>query len=311
VAAAEATGITRYMASAMWCLGQTYAQLGDCCSSYNHLQAAYGLFNALPPGEVESQRLGSQCGIDLMDSARMVLPDRGDVVSLARSVETKCAALSDVIIHARCLVLLGAILRRQQPDEALRYLDQARTTLKAVGNTYNLANAYQIISWVHYDEGRFPAALDAAEEAFKLAELTDNPLFQAEISMDLGKILFSANRDTKAWEHIEIALMMASCARNRLTIARSLEYMGYGYLRKGDYKNAYGAYEAAAENYLDTLYVNDPKRCSDNMARIKQKEENPDAVVGFYRPAIDIDWHTLFYPPVQAFAVTSNYYINT
>jgi len=39
----------------------------------------------------------------------------------------------------------------------------------------------------------------------------------------------------------------------------------------------------------------------ENMARIKQKEENPDMVIGFYRHNMDID-QTLFYPPVQASA---------
>jgi len=89
--AAKATGVVRYIASATWCLGKNYVQLGDDDFSYNHLQEAYRLFNTLPLGEVESQRLGGLCAIDLMDSARMVLPDDHEVVSLARDVETKCA----------------------------------------------------------------------------------------------------------------------------------------------------------------------------------------------------------------------------
>ena len=133
VTAAKAFGVERYIASAMWCLGQTYAQLGDYHSSYDHLRKAYRLFNSLPPGDVESQRLGGQCGSDLFDTARLVLQANHEVVSLARDVETKCAALSDNIIHGRSLVLLGAVLKdAQQPREALRYLDQARTMLKAV-----------------------------------------------------------------------------------------------------------------------------------------------------------------------------------
>ena len=42
------------------------------------------------------------------------------------------------------------------------------------------------------------------------------------------------------------------------------------------------------------------------MANIKVKQGNPDAVVGFHRPATDIDG-TLFNPPssVQAFASES------
>ena len=297
VTAAKATGVVRYIAWAVWCLGQTYAQLGDSYSSYNHLKEAYRLFNTLPLSDVESQRLGGQCGIDLMDIARLALPDYSEVVSLARDVETKCAALSDNVIHGRCLMLLGAVLRRaQQPHGALRCLDQARTMLKAAENTYNLANAHQIISWVHYDEGELPAAVDAAEEAWKLAELTDNPLIQAQISLDFGRILFSTDRDTKAWEHIEIALMKASSTGNRFVIARTLECMGYGYLRRGDYQNAYGAYEAAAKKYLGTAINRGNKRCNDNMAKIKQKEENPDRVIGFHRPGLDLDSGTLYYP---------------
>ena len=304
VTAAKATGVVKYIASAVWCLSQTYPQLGNHYVSYNHLQEAYRLFNTLPPSDIESQRLGCQCGIELMDIVRLTLPDHGglEVVSLARNVERKCAALSDGVIHGRCLVLLGAVYHRsQQPDEALRCLVQAQTMLKAAENVYNLSEAYQIISWVHYGRGRIPAALDAAEEAWKLAELTHNPLIQAQISLDLGNILFSTNRDTKAWEYIEIAVMKASYAGNRLTIARALEYMGYGYLRRGDYQNAHDAYEATAEKYLGTTMMYSRERCRDNMTRIKQKEENPDTVVGFYRPDIDIKWQTLFYPLVPAF----------
>ena len=302
VTAAKATGVVRYIASAVWCLGQTYAQLGDHHSSYDHLHEAYRLFNTLPLSEVESQRLGGLCGIDLMGSARMVLSDFDKVISFAQDVEMKCAALSDDIIHGRCLVLLGSVYcDARQPDNALRSLDHARTMLEAAENTYNLAEAYQVISWVHYNWGKFPAALDAAEEAWKLAKLTDNPILQAEISLELGKIFFNTNRGTKAWEYIEIALMKAFFTGNQLLIARALEYIGYGYLRRGDYQNAHGAYEAAAEKYLGTAIISGHKRCHDNMARIKDKEENPDMVIGFHRHTVDID-QTFFYPPCSSFA---------
>jgi len=157
VIAAKASGVQRHIASAVWCLGQTYAEIGDHHSSYDHLREAYRLFNTLPLGEVELQRFGGQCGIDLGDAARMALQDKVEIISLARDVETKCAALPDNVIHGSSLVLLGAVLKEaRRPQEALRYLDQARTMLKAAGNTYNLADAYRITSWVHYVRGGFP-----------------------------------------------------------------------------------------------------------------------------------------------------------
>jgi hypothetical protein len=75
--------------------------------------------------------------------------------------------------------------------------------------------------------------------------------------------------------------------------------MGYGYLCRGDYQNVYGAYEAAAERYLGTVDAHVVELCKDNMIRIEWKQENPDTVVGFYRPGFDID-KTLFYPPCSS-----------
>ena len=76
--------------------------------------------------------------------------------------------------------------------------------------------------------------------------------------------------------------------------------MGYGYLRRGDYINAYGAYEAAAENYRGTVDEEpDGTTCKGNMLKIKDKQRNPDLNVGFERPRTDSDFPSLFYPAVQ------------
>jgi hypothetical protein len=69
-----------------------------------------------------------------------------------------------------------------------------------------------------------------------------------------------------------------------------------------DYLNAYGAYEAAAENYLGT-YLDKVcgTACRNNMEKIKDKQANPDLDVGFERPSADNDWPSLFYPAVKTF----------
>jgi tetratricopeptide (TPR) repeat protein len=299
VMAAKASGVQRFIASAVWCLGKSYYRLGNYDISYNHMKEAYQLFNTLPPGEVESQRLGGLCGVDLAENARYILRV-DEVVSLAWDVEKKCSALSDDLVHGRSLLRLGIALNEvvQQRQEALYYMDRARTMFKAVGHTHNLAIAYHVISWVHLSENRLPDALDAIEEAWKYAELTASRYCRMCISLDFGRILFNTNQDTKAWNHIEIGLINASYIGDRLHVARALEYMGYGYLRRGDNQNAYGAYEAAAEKYVGTVFVGAAKQCRKNMAKIEQKQRNHDTVVSFYRPFMNID-QTLFYPPVQ------------
>ena len=298
VMATKASGVQRYIASAVWCLGKTYGGLGDYEASYNHIREAYRLFNTLPAGEVELQRLGGLCGIDLVDIARFIL-QADEVLSLAWGVERKCRTLSDDFVHGRSLLALGtALYGAERLQKALYYMDRARTVFMAVGNTYRLASAYQTISWVHENEHRLPDALNAIEEAWKYSEMSANRQFQRGISLDHGRILLSNNRDTEAWKYFEIALNNASYIGNRNQVARALDYMGYGYLRRGDYQNAYGAYEAAAEKYLGTVDTRSAKRCKDNMTGIVLKQENPDTVIGFYRPFLDYQFKTLFYPPV-------------
>ena len=295
VMAAKASGVQRYIASALWCLGKTYYRLSNYDTSYDHIQEAYQLFNTLPPGEVESQPC-ALCGLDFVEIARFVL-QADQVLSLAWDVEKKCTALSDDLVHARSLLKLGIALNHaQQRQEALYYLDSARNVFTAVGDTFNLALAYQFISWVYLDEHRLPDALDTIDKAWRYAELTASRSVQMNISLDFCRILFNNNRDTKAWKYIEITLINASFIGDRHQVARALEYMGYGYLRRGDYQNAYGAYEAAAEKYLGTVDANVAKVCQDNMAKIERKQGNPEAVVGFYRPLLDVDI-TLFCPP--------------
>ena len=170
---------------------------------------------------------------------------------------------------------------------------------EALGLTLNLALAYHAISWVHLDEDKLPGALDAIEEAWKYAELSGSRYSQMTISLTFARILFNTNQDTKAWKYIEISLTNASYIGDRYQVALALECMGYGYLRRGDYQNAYGAYEAAVEKFLGTTA--NVFRCKQNMARIERKRENPDAVIDFYTPSLDREI-TLFYPPVQAFA---------
>ena len=297
VMATKASGIQKYIASAVWCLGKTYYRLGNYDASYNNMQEAYRLFDTLPSDEVESRRLGGLCGVDLVDNARFVL-EADEVVSLAWDVEKKCTALSDDLVHGRSLLELGkAFCDAEQWQEALYYMDHARTVFMALGNTFSLAFAYQSISWVHEDEGRLLDAEGAIEEASKYAELNANRFLQISISLDYGRILFGNNRDSEAWKHIETALTNASYIGNRVQVARALDYMGYGYLRRGDYQNAYGAYEAAAEKYLGTVDAHSAKLCKDNMTRIELKQENPDTVIGFYRPLMDYQFKTLFYPP--------------
>ena len=299
VMAAKASAIKKYIASAVWCLGRTHFLLGEFQPAYNHLQEAYQGFNALPPGDRELQRLCCECGNHLIVGALKVL-DTDKAITLARDVETKSSALLDNVIHAQSLIYLGAVLNQaEQRQEALRHLDRAMTMSKAVGSIRTLASACQIIARVHYYDNRLSEAIVIGKEAWKHAELSNSLSVQAFVSREVGTILFSANEDTEAWSYIETALMKYSHLGNRRGSAIALEYMGYGYLRKGDYLNAYDAYEAAAEKYFGIpKQASGEARCKKNIAEIKRKQRNPALDIGYERPYMDND-KSLFYPAIK------------
>ena len=295
VSMAKAFGNKRYIAESLWCLGRTYGVLGEFYAGYDHVQEAYQLFNALLPGDRKLRLHCCRCGNEMVEGARLTFKDGDRVVSLARDVEKQAATISDDrIVHAECLLMLGKVLDKfGNRQEALRQLERAKLTgISSFGSTI-----YSCIAEVHYHEKRLPEALDAAEEAWKLSVRGNSLVDQALISSLLGTILFSANRDTEAWKYLENSLTKYLELGNRLNSARTFEYMGYGYLRRGDYLNAYGAYKAAAESYLGTVNEKpDGTKCKDNMTKIKEMQKNPSLNVGFKRPRDDIDWPSLFYP---------------
>jgi hypothetical protein len=111
---------------------------------------------------------------------------------------------------------------------------------------------------------------------------------QADISLDFGKILFSANRDTEAWKHIEIALMKASYIGNRLTLHVHWSTWAMGTSAEATTKMRMVPMRPQLKNTLVLSMLDTVERCKDNMARIKQKQGNPDTVIGFYRHGLDI-----------------------
>ena len=226
------------------------------------------------------------------------------VISLAHDVEKRSATISNDLVHAWSLTMLGSVLEHfGHQQEALHHLESAKlkAALAPMGSVYITYVCYDIAT-VHYFEDRLLEALDAVKEAWKHAELimSNSLMDQANISFLFSRILFSMNRDMEAWKYIEISLMNSSHLGNQHGIALALEYMGYRYLRRGDYLNAYDAYEAAVEKYLGTISEESAgTRCKDNMTKIKDKQRNPDLNVGFEKPSVDNDWQSLFYPAMQ------------
>ncbi|PPQ95395.1 hypothetical protein CVT26_008240 [Gymnopilus dilepis] len=295
VAAAGVFGKKEYVAEAEWCLGKTYHFVGKSKLAHEHLNRAYQLFNWSEHSDVHWQKVIGRCGIDLIQAARPVcaLPD---VIELAQDVEIKCRTLPDHQIHGRVLLQLGFILQKSgRTEEAWTYLHPAKTVLEAGGNSLDIAEVYQAIGRLHLQQKQFTEAKDAIEEAWRHAEMSKIPSIQAQVSLELGDILYSLDRDAEAMKYVEIGLIMSSQVGHIRELASALEYMGYGYLRRGDYQDAYSAYIAAEEKYLQgDAHIVHPERCKANGAKIKEKLSCPEESIGFERPFWSCDKSLLY-----------------
>ena len=283
---AESFGDQKYIGIAHWCLGRTYYFVHAKSLSYEHLQKAYEVFQAST--DPQYRRFCGSCGIDLVDTATFVLKDEAETIRLAREVEEKCATLGDDTIHGKSLLFVGVALEQAaQSSDALEYYVRAKNVLESAGSTLDLIEVYHMMGRLLLSKNRIADAVDALEEGWKLAAPTSIPYLHAMASSDLAKALVSSNRDADAMPYLEIALTTTKFLGNQWQVSIALEYMGYVYLRRGDYQNALNAYEAATNTYMQKTTDKDSgRRCEENAARIMRKLVN-DEVVGFFRPIWD------------------------
>ena len=124
VSMAKAFGNKKYIASSLWCLGNTYHLVGEYYAAYDHKQEAYQVYKALLPDNPELQRLCCKCGNSMVNGACMTIKDGDKVVSLARDVKKQAATVSDDLTHAWSLMTLGSVLDKfGYREEALRHLE--------------------------------------------------------------------------------------------------------------------------------------------------------------------------------------------
>jgi len=144
------------------------------------------------------------------------------------------------------------------------------------------------------------AVHDAVQEAWEIAGHLEPSYVHGNILVLLGEVFVRMGRLVDAMNAFEKCLSAYQYIGAGLGVAQALDNIGYVYLHSGAYSDAYSAFEAAAEKYADLGGNSSDRqeyepRCRENMENIRQKQENPDQVIGFYRPRNNRE-QDLFYP---------------
>jgi len=300
---AKANGSERYIAEALLCLGSSYAEV-------NNFDKAKGLLeesSQLLVGDHSNQQLGFECALTRVLVGDFTGSSREERETFINGVLVRTKD-SDVYWHARALDALGGLYWIfGENDQALGAFVSAADVLLHLGCNRDAASALygkaRALDWLYVPDEQ---VLEATQEAWETVKHLDPSPIYGDILWLSGNVLLRMGRMVDASHSFERCLSAQQYVGAVCAVADVLSCFGHMYLHTVAYSDAYLAFEAAAEKYVD-LGDESParqeyeSRCRENMERIKLKQKNPDQRIGFYRPRGDRDAYgglsTLFYPP--------------
>jgi len=212
---------------------------------------------------------------------------------------------SDAYWHACALKALGWLCWQSgsMKQQALEAFIQSAEMMKDLGCTSDRVSALYGKAWcldrLCVSDEEVHRALQETWEIARHVEFSND---HGAILVLLGLVFVRMGRLVDAMNAFEKSLGAYQYIGSGLGIALALDHIGFVYLHTGAYSDAFSAFEAAADAYAG-LGKKSPDgrkygpRCRENMARIKQKQENPHQRIWFYRPRSAREEKELFYPP--------------
>ena len=296
---AKANGNELCIAEALLCLGSSYLLVTNFVKAKAVLEESSQLLAA--DDSSHSQQLGFECTLARMDVAAYLGGYHEESKVVVEDVLSRTKD-SDLYWHACALDALGWLhWIMGHHTQALEAFVEAADTMKGLECARDRASAlygkaYSLNKLDVSDE----AVHDAVQEAWEIAGHLEPSYVHGNILVLLGEVFVRMGRLVDAMDAFEKCLSAYRYIGAGLGVAQALDNIGYAYLHTGAYSDAYSAFEAAAEKYADLGDNSSDReefepRCRENMENIRLKQENPDQVIGFYRPRNNRE-QDLFYP---------------
>lgn len=140
---------------------------------------------------------------------------------------------------ARCQLALGHLLSHNRAyPEAVQWLEQARQTFSELADRPGLIRAFERLSFVCVQQGRYEQALAYSEQQLALAEETDNQAGISAAAENIGLVHWGLGDYPRALEHLLRALDLAKAGHDhRGAILAGNDVAGV-YWETGDYPNS-------------------------------------------------------------------------
>jgi serine/threonine protein kinase/tetratricopeptide (TPR) repeat protein len=172
-------------------------------------------------------------------------------------------------------------------DQALSIQMNALDVARKSNNTKTAAGVSQSIGQVLIYQGRFGAAVSAMQDSVTGFRATNNKSFElAESLNNLADALAQAGRGDESIKPLDEATNLAAELKNESIRSGLLITRGDAAFYRGDYKNATGAYEQAAQAASIAKDREKVLIAKTNLARIASADGRPQSAIGALRAAI-------------------------
>ncbi len=171
--------------------------------------------------------------------------------STTDSLKSVLNTLEDDTTKVNVLLEIGSQLFRSQPDEAIRYSEEAISLSEKINFPKGQAYALKNIGLAYYIKGNYPEVLNYWEQSLAVFQSIEDQLGISNLLNNLGAVYFNQGDDPKALEYYLQSLLASEELGNQLRIATALTNIGAVYF------NNPVNHDKARQYYLRALNISE------------------------------------------------------
>lgn len=228
----------------------------DALVQIAEIQSALSDYNGALPDAEQALRLARED--HYLEGEARALSTLGDIYNRQRNSQKalelfqeslpRWRALGDVYWQGLALYSIGLGLRdNRRPEEALKYLDQARDLLSKAGDLVYAANARTTEGWIEVERGEYGKGLKQAEMAFALAKSSRDDQTKAAALSLLGNIHQARGELEEALREFQAAVDIDAALGDLLQEAFARQGLGTVFFNLGVSDRALAEYDRALQ----------------------------------------------------------------
>lgn len=179
--------------------------------------------------------------------------------------------------------------------EALKYLRQALATALEARDMNRAGSVYNLISWVHEQQGSYADAIENNIASLKMAQEIGNEDLQATSLSNIGENYLRLGNDSLALIHIQRSIDIRTkipepSIVDEINVSDSYLAVGFIYQKAGDFDKALRYYERALEKGKHVRDLQTTTNAYHYIAQLYVSRGDDEKALSYLRLAVESSW---------------------